>query len=231
MGDSDSGDNGRTLDHVIKLVFEKAVESSPVTIWRYAKLCLKLMAESSPRVELKEPPLLYGPKSDGAQQPLAGPRLLRALLLSRCRTAFDAGPERFDPENVVTISDRTFVKGRLRPIYPSPWQLYMAKKRWYGLMRFIGELWMVGMISEQIVVDCGERLMERAERDEEDGVQAVGIFLMTVGKNLEDQRKETMDGWFERLRIMGKLWRDEPRENMMLIVSQLSTMRVPDNSL
>lgn len=85
-------------------------------------------------------------------------------------------------------------------------------------MRFIGELWMVGMISEQIVVDCGDRLMERAERIEEDGVQAIGVFLMTVGKNLEDQRGETLNGWFERLRNMSELWRDEPRENLMLMV-------------
>lgn len=209
-------DNGRTLDRVVQLVFEKAIESCPNGIWRYADLCMKLMKETSKHVQLKEPPPLYDPGPNRGPI-LAGPRLFSALLLSRCRAAFDAGPERLGVScQEVVRRDRS---GKRISIKPSSYKVWMATRRWCGLMRFIGELWRVEIIAEEIVVACGDKLVEKAEKDEVDGVQALGVFLMTSGKRLEGQQTDFIDDWIDRMKKINEKPREQPREDLMLIVS------------
>lgn len=183
-GESD----GRTLRQVIQLVFEKATDEAH---WApmYAKFCLKMLSNMSNEV-----------KDEGIKDKngnvVAGGNLFRKYLLNRCQEEFEKGwkinlPGRKEGESeeAVMLSDEYYIAAA-------------AKRRGLGLVRFIGELFKLGMLTERIMHECVKKLLDYEGTPEEAEVESLSSLLKTIGKQLdspESKGSSRMDIYFDRI--------------------------------
>lgn len=154
--------DGRILKQVIALIFEKATDEAT---WSavYAKLCAFLDSSLSNEVadqSIKEP--------NG--QPVAGGRLFRRYLLTRCQSDYERGwaqkesataaakgkaaddkakKEAIEKEAEAAGADKeAAIKGA--DFSEEYYAAEKAKRRGLGLVRFIGELFKLGMLKERM---------------------------------------------------------------------------------
>ena len=170
--------DGQTLRLVIKLIFEKAKDEQ---FWStmYAKLCRKLWQDINPEVQDAE---MTG--ADG--KPLSGGLLFRKYLLSRCQEDFKKGRER-----KVDASAAKQQKAGDRHTEDKDYAAAQAAKRQgLGLVKFVGELFKLEMLSTRVIHACIVNLLlaNVVDPDEED-VESLCQLLTTVGAKLEAQPK------------------------------------------
>ena len=78
------------------------------------------------------------------------------------------------------------------------YKLLKAKRRSLGNIRFIGELFKLGMLTEGIMNDCIERLL-KTESDEEN-IECLCLLLTTIGKEVDKPNNAVkMKSYFNRL--------------------------------
>ncbi|KAF9811091.1 hypothetical protein IEO21_06668 [Rhodonia placenta] len=127
--------DGRTLIHIIRLVFEKAM-NEPMYTGLYARLCRTMMEQISPGVQDEQ-------IRDAAGAPIPGGHLFRKCLLIRCQGDFERGFETRDTGKIDLFSST----------------YYAAKQRGLGLIKFIGELFKLQMLTERIMHECIKKLL------------------------------------------------------------------------
>lgn len=82
-------------------------------------------------------------------------------------------------------------------------KLFKAKRRSLGNIRFIGELFKLGMLTEGIMNNCIDRLLKQ-ENDEEN-LECLCRLLSTIGKEVDKQSNAAlMKNYFERLEKITK---------------------------
>ena len=209
VGQSKDESDGRTLRQVIQLTFEKATDEAH---WApmYAKFCKRMLDSMSP--EIKDESI-----RDKQGQVVTGGSLFRKYLLNRCQEEFERGwkvnlPAR--PEGVTVeaamMSDEYYAAAA-------------AKRRGLGLVKFIGELYKLGMLTERIMHECVKKLVDYEGVPEEAEVESLTSLLRTIGYSLDNSDKGhgMMDAYFGRI---GKMI-DTPglpsRLKFMLMVSAL----------
>lgn len=182
--------DGRTLRQVIQLTFEKATDEAH---WAqmYAEFCKRMLESMSP--EIKDENIL-----DKAGNVVVGGALFRKYLLNRCQTEFERGwkmdlpdkPEGESKEEVM-LSDEYYIAAA-------------AKRRGLGLVRFIGELYKLGMLTERIMHQCVHKLVDYEGMPDEAEVESLTSLLKTIGQNLEanDRGVSLMDAYFQRIQAM-----------------------------
>jgi len=192
-GQSKDESDGRTLRQVIQLTFEKATDEAH---WAqmYAEFCKRMLESMSP--EIKDEGIL---SKDG--QVVVGGALFRKYLLNRCQTEFERGwktdvpkkPEG-ESEEAVMLSDEYYIAAA-------------AKRRGLGLVRFIGELYKLGMLTE--------RMPDEAE------IESLTSLLKTIGQNLQSNERggQLMDAYFQRINGMVNTEGLPSRLRFMLMVS------------
>ena len=211
VGQSKHESDGRTLRQVIQLTFEKATDEAH---WAemYANFCKRMQENMSP--EIKDESI----KKDG--KPVVGGGLFRKYLLTRCQAEFERGwkvnlPEEGSSEAKL-MSDEYYVAAA-------------AKRRGLGLVRFIGELYKLGMLTERIMHECVKKLVDYDGMPDEAEVESLTSLLRTIGYNLDnavDERsRQVMDVYFQRINIMMNVDGLPSRLKFMLLVSHLPSMQ------
>ncbi|KAL2800224.1 hypothetical protein BJX66DRAFT_332365 [Aspergillus keveii] len=182
--------DGRTLRQVIQLTFEKATDEAH---WAsiYAKFCKRMLESMS--AEIKDENI-----RDRQGNVVAGGSLFRKYLLNRCQEEFERGwkvnlppkPEGVT-EEVAMMSDEYYTAAA-------------AKRRGLGLVKFIGELYKLGMLTERIMHECVKKLVDYEGVPEEAEVESLTSLLRTIGASLDASEKgpAMMDAYFARIQMM-----------------------------
>lgn len=179
--------DGRSLRQVIQLTFEKATDEAH---WAemYAQFCKRMLESMSPEIQDKN---ILDRKGDV----VVGGSLFRKYLLTRCQTEFERGwkmnlPEKpeGETEEAVMLSDEYYIAAA-------------AKRRGLGLVRFIGELYKLGMLTERIMHECVKKLVDYEGMPDEAEVESLTSLLKTIGQQLDASEKghSMMDAYFARI--------------------------------
>lgn len=206
-GQSKDETDGRTLRQVIQLTFEKATDEAH---WAqmYAEFCKRMLESMSP--EIKDVSIL-----DKKDNVVVGGALFRKYLLTRCQEEFERGwktnlPQKPDgePDEVTMLSDEYYIAAA-------------AKRRGLGLVRFIGELYKLGMLTERIMHECVKKLVDYEGTPDEAEVESLTSLLKTIGQNLDGTPRgvELMNVYFKRIELMIETPDLPSRLNFMLMVS------------
>jgi len=214
--------DGRTLIQVIRLVFEKATDEAA---WSemYARLCRKMMEQISPEVQ-----------DDGIKnaegKPIAGGQLFRKYLLNRCQEDFERGwfaKEATAAAAAAKASDDHATKAANDKKSTEEAELYSeeyyaaqkAKRQGLGLIKFIGELFKLQMLTERIMHECVKKLLGNVENPEEEEIESLCQLLKTVGQLLDTPKARAhMDVYFTRMKELGKSLNVSSRMQFMLQV-------------
>ncbi|KAJ1731646.1 hypothetical protein LPJ61_002432 [Coemansia biformis] len=172
--------DGRIMRHLIMLVFQKATDEPP---WAemYARLCHKLILNTSDNVQD------HSLTRNGEH--MAGGYLVRKYLLTKCQEDFERG---WRVEIPMDIESSEY------------YDAIQIKRRGLGLVKFIGELFLLDVLTLRIMHECVKRLLASYEMPEEEETESLAKLLTTVGKKLEDDvsSKSLMDVYFARIQTM-----------------------------
>ncbi|OXV08971.1 hypothetical protein Egran_03264 [Elaphomyces granulatus] len=182
--------DGRTLRQVIQLTFEKATDEAH---WApmYAKFCKRMLESMSP--DIKDENI-----RDKSGNVVTGGSLFRKYLLNRCQEEFERGwkvnlPGRPEgvTEEVAMMSDEYYTAAA-------------AKRRGLGLVKFIGELYKLGMLTERIMHECVKKLVDYEGVPDVAEVESLTSLLRTIGASLDssDKGRLMMDAYFNRIHLM-----------------------------
>ncbi|KAJ5149873.1 hypothetical protein N7448_001451 [Penicillium atrosanguineum] len=182
--------DGRTLRQCIQLVFEKATDEAH---WApmYAKFCKRMLESMS--LDIKDENI-----RDKNGNVVAGGNLFRKYLLNRCQEEFERGwklnlPEKPEgvTEEIAMLSDEYYVAAA-------------AKRRGLGLVKFIGELYKLGMLTERIMHECVKKLVDYEGMPDEAEVESLTSLLRTIGSSLDASERghAMMDAYFARINLM-----------------------------
>ncbi|KAH8548386.1 armadillo-type protein [Umbelopsis sp. PMI_123] len=176
--------DGKTLRVVIQLVFEKATDESQFAqMW--AQLCRKMLDNISSDIRDEN-------VKDNKGQYVTGSNLFRKYLLNRCQEDFERGWKGKLPDMPDTDS------GMLSDEY---YAAVKAKRQGLGLIRLIGELFKLQMLTERIMHECIKKLLSNVSDPEEEETESLCKLMTTVGKDLDHPKaKGWMDIYFERIK-------------------------------
>ncbi|KAJ7503006.1 ARM repeat-containing protein [Mycena galericulata] len=226
---SEKEKDGRTLIQVIRLVFEKATDEAT---WSemYARLCRKMMEQISPKVQ-----------DDGIKnnegKPIAGGQLFRKYLLNRCQEDFERGwvakeataaaaaTKAMEDKAAKAANDKSTADGEASGEAGDEIVLYSdeyyaaqkAKRQGLGLIKFIGELFKLQMLTERIMHECVKKLLGNVENPEEEEIESLCKLISTVGLLLDTPKARAhMDVYFSRMKELGKSNNVSSRMQFML---------------
>jgi translation initiation factor 4G len=230
--------DGRTLIQVIKLVFEKATDEATFSEM-YARLCRKMMEQISPKVQ-----------DDGIKnaegKPFAGGQLFRKYLLNRCQEDFERGwvakeataaaaASKATEDQAIKEANEKTKGGEESELYSEEYYAASkAKRRGLGLIRFIGELFKLQMLTERIMHECIKKLLGNVENPEEEEIESLCKLLTTVGSLLDTQKARAhLDVYFSRMRELTK--NKNVNSRMMFMLQDVIDLRerkwIPRNTV
>lgn len=207
---SEQEKDGRTLIQVIRLVFEKATDEAA---WSemYARLCRKMMERISAKVQ-----------DDGITntegKPIAGGQLFRKYLLNRCQEDFERGWAAKEATAAAAVSKgaedeavKESNKGKdgeddeVALYSDEYYAAQKAKRQGLGLIKFIGELFKLQMLTERIMHECVKKLLGNVDNPEEEEIESLCKLLSTVGAILDvPKARAHMDIYFSRMKELTK---------------------------
>ena len=215
--------NGWTLHRVIQLLFENAIRKAA---WSemYAHLCRKMMEQISPEV-----------RDDGIKnnegEPIGGSQLFRKYLLNRCQDDFERGRaakeatatlKSMDGEVSKAVNDKMKADRKDGGSVQYSEEYYAAQKaRGQGLclIKFIGELFKMQMLTERIMHECVKKLLGNVDNPKEEEIESLCTHLATVGSLLDTPKARAhLDVYFSRMRELAKDPGLTPRMQFMLQV-------------
>ncbi|KAL5512629.1 hypothetical protein ACEPAG_3282 [Sanghuangporus baumii] len=219
---SENEKDGRTLIQVIRLVFEKATDEAA---WSemYARLCRKMMEQISPNVQ-----------DDGIRnaegKPITGGLLFRKYLLNRCQEDFERGwsaKETTAAAAKVKETEDQAVKnanetnkgedGEISLYSEEYYAAQKAKRQGLGLIKFIGELYKLQMLTERIMHECIKKLLSNVDNPEEEEIESLCKLLTTVGQALDTSKaRGHMDVYFTRMKELARSSNVSSRMQFML---------------
>ncbi|KAI0943850.1 hypothetical protein AcV7_001829 [Taiwanofungus camphoratus] len=230
--------DGRTLIQVIRLVFKHATDEAT---WSemYARLCRKMMEQISSKVQ-----------DDGIKsaegKPIAGGQLFRKYLLNRCQkdfkrgwvakevTAAAAAATKASEDQAVKAAAEKNNTAEESVFLDEYYAAQKAKRQGLGLIKFIGELFKLQMLTERIMHECVKKLLGNVENPEEEEIESLCKLLTTVGKLLDTQKARAhMDVYFSRMRKLAKNPNVNSRTQFMLqdVIELRERNWVPRNAI
>lgn len=212
--------DGQTLRQVIALIFEKATDEAQ---WSemYARLCRKIMEKLDPNIQDEN-------IKTSDDKPVTGGQLFRKYLINRCQEDYERGWAQKDAAAAAAKSKEAEDRAKLelnekqtadakeaeaRGEKPADkeaelmsdeyYEAQKAKRRGLGLVRFIGELFKLLMITEKIMHICIQRLLANAQDPEEEEIESLCKLLSTIGKQLDTGKNQSyVDIYFQRMKEM-----------------------------
>ncbi|CAN6623676.1 eukaryotic initiation factor 4F subunit p150 [Trichomonascus vanleenenianus] len=176
--------DGRTLRQVLELTFAKATDE-PHWSSMYARFCALMMSSVDDNIEddsIKD--------KDG--NPVRGGALFRKYLLSRCQEEFERGWTDQMPIN----EDGSKMEAEL--MSDEYYAAVAAKRRGLGLIRFIGELFLLKLLSDRIIHTCINKLLS-ANDTSEATIESLCKLMTTVGALIDVKHKELVDIYFVKM--------------------------------
>uniref|UniRef100_T2MEM1 Eukaryotic translation initiation factor 4 gamma 1 n=1 Tax=Hydra vulgaris TaxID=6087 RepID=T2MEM1_HYDVU len=179
-------DTKEKLEIAIDLIFEKAV-SEPVFSVAYANLCHRL-------IDCFKQPMTDSSTPNGTIT-------FRRILLNKCQKEFDKDSS--DEKLLEEDKGRTFDTEAESKLWKADLDQreILNRRRMLGNIRFIGELFKLKMISENIMHDCVIKLL-KCEKVEsaEDQLECLCKLLATIGKDLDHPKaKFRVDQYFAQM--------------------------------
>ncbi|KAG1746341.1 ARM repeat-containing protein [Suillus lakei] len=222
--------DGRTLIQVIRLVFERAI-NEPAWSEMHARLCQKMMEQISLEVQDDEI------KNSGGK-PIAGGQLFRKYLLNQCQEYFERGwfaKEVIAATTAAQASDDHATKAAHENMGTEETELYFdeyyaaenVRRQRLGLIKFIGELFKLQMLTERIMHECVKKLLGNVENSQEEEIESLCQLLKTVGQLLDTPKARAhMNAYFTRMKELGRSLNVSSRMQFMLQdVSELRDRR------
>ncbi|AJS05152.1 Tif4632p [Saccharomyces cerevisiae YJM1478] len=181
-------DDGETLKIVIEQIFHKACDE-PHWSSMYAQLCGKVVKDLDPNIKDKE--------NEGKN----GPKLVLHYLVARCHEEFEKGwadklpaGEDGNPLEPEMMSDEYYIAAA-------------AKRRGLGLVRFIGYLYCLNLLTGKMMFECFRRLMKDLNNDpSEETLESVIELLNTVGEQFEHDKFVTPQATLEGSVLLDNLF-------------------------
>ncbi|KAL3470182.1 hypothetical protein BJX99DRAFT_56801 [Aspergillus californicus] len=197
--------DGRTLRQVIQLTFEKATDEAH---WAsiYARFCKAMLESMSP--DIKDENI-----RDRNGTIVTGGSLFRKYLLNRCQEEFERGWKVNLPEKPEGVTEEAAMMS------DEYYKAAAAKRRGLGLVKFIGELYKLGMLTERIMHECVKKLVDYEGVPDEAEVESLTSLLRTIGASLDASEKghAMMDAYFARITLMNQTPNLPSRLNFMLL--------------
>jgi translation initiation factor 4G len=174
--------NEERLSGVIKLFFEKALDE-PMYAATYAQMCQALAT--------KQVVSSTDPKESVS---------FRKLLLSRCQKVFqkdsdiliDVDNKRKEVQKAETKEKKKILQTELNALVERNRRITL------GNIKFIGELYKVGNITENVIHSCIQRLIQTPS--DEEAIESLCRLLTTIGKGLENHKNiGIMNSYFQAL--------------------------------
>lgn len=211
--------DGATLIQVNKLVFEKATNDS---MWSemYARLCKKMMEKISWNVQEDS-------AANSAGKPITGGQLLRKYVLNRCQEDFGRVWDIKEATAGAYAARHQTAKnviGNLKvgevAIYPDKhYAALKARRQGLGLVKFIGELFKLHILTERLVHEYIKKLLSKAESLGEEEIESLCELLTTVGGTLDTKKaRKHMDIYFGRMAELAKNPNIDSRTQHILLV-------------
>lgn len=180
--------DGATLKIVIEEIFMKATDE-PYWSSMYAQLCGKVVKELDPSVEDQESPGKIGPK------------LVLHYLVVRCHTEFQKGWT----DKLPTNPDGSPLEPEM--MSDEYYEAAKAKRRGLGLVRFIGFLYRLKLLTGKMMFECFRRLMkDLTDKPSEEVLESVCELLGTVGEQFEDDSYTSGDKHLEGSFLLDSLF-------------------------
>jgi len=164
-------DSQDKLSICMELVFEKAVDEPSFSV-AYAQMC-KVM-------QMKQVPIEGGKEGEFVN--------FRKLLISRCQKEFEKDyMESLDRDKYKADMAEATTKDEMKKIKAVFMQMEMKlRRRSLGNIRFIGELYKLGMLTARIMHECVKKLLKLTD---EESLECLCRLLTTVGKDLDEETK------------------------------------------
>lgn len=162
-----------TIKKIIQLTFEKACDE-PFWSEMYAKFCAKICTNIQNNV-IDETIVL----KDGTH-PSGGP-LARRLLISTCQTEYEKGWTDKLPTNI----DGTSLEPEM--MSDEYYEMATTKRRGLGLVKFIGHLYNLGMLNDQVIFVCLRDQCKNFVDPSEDILENLVQLVKTVGLKLDSE--------------------------------------------
>ncbi|KAI1791195.1 armadillo-type protein, partial [Ganoderma leucocontextum] len=233
---SEKEKDGRTLIQVIRLIFEKATDEATLSEM-YARLCRKMMEQISPNVHDDSIKNAKG-------KPIGGGQLFHKYLLNCCQEEFERGW--VAPEADATAVATKVTEGSAAEVSAEQdegWEgvLYadesdaaqIAKPQGVGVIRFIGELFKLQMLSGRIMHEWIKKLLGNVESPVEE-IERLCTLVTTVGQVLDTPKARAhVDVYFSRMEELTKSPKVNPRIQFMLqdIIELRERKWIPRNQL
>jgi translation initiation factor 4G len=185
-----AGSNREVLSGAILLIFEKAIDEAKYS-FMYGRLCLKL-----------------NDLATNFEDPNSKTTTFRRLLLSKCKGEFE---NRTKIVSTNEQDDLSSERSEYRDVF---------RRKMLGNVKFIGELFKLGMLHEAVVHQCIKQLLEKRRSLPElcDNIECVCNLLYTVGYLLDtDKAKSWMDKYFERMEVLSRTNDFPPRIRFMIM--------------
>ncbi|KAH8115352.1 armadillo-type protein [Phellopilus nigrolimitatus] len=211
---SESEKDGHTLIQVIRLAFEQATNEAR---WSemYARLCRKMMEQISPDVQ-----------DDGIRnsegKPITGGLLKTSSADGSRRNLLPLPPQRKANEDqalkVESEKEENKESGETPQFSEEYYAAQKAKRQGLGLVKFIGELFKLQMLTERIMHECIKKLLSNVNNPEEEEIESLCKLLSTVGQSLDTSKaRGHMDVYFSRMKELAKSSNVSSRMQFMLL--------------
>lgn len=168
-----------TIKQTISLTFQKACDE-PYWSEMYAKWCAKMTTNILPEITDESSTLKDGTHPSGGA-------LARRVLLTTCQVEYEKG-----------WSDKLPTNPDGSPLEPEMmsdeyYAMAAAKRRGLGLVKFIGHLYNLNMLNDQVIYVCLKDQCSNVTDPSEDSLENLAQLIKTVGPKLDaNDRTKTM---------------------------------------
>lgn len=164
-------------------------------------------------------------------KPIAGGQLFRKYLLNRCQEDFERGwvakeataaaaAAKASQDEAAKAANEQSKEGGAEEVALYSEEYYAAqkaKRQGLGLIKFIGELFKLQMLTERIMHECVKKLLGNVENPEEEEIESLCKLLTTVGASLDTPKARAhMDVYFSRMKELTKSQNVSSRMQFML---------------
>ena len=163
-------------------------------------------------------PLVQDRGSRNAEgKPIAGGQLFRKYLLNRCQDDFERGW--MEKEETAVAATRVVEHQAAAKAANDLIKDEDKAKQWQGLIKFLGELFKLQMLTQGIMHECVKKLLTNVEASEEVEIVGLCTLLTSIGDILDTPKARAhMDVYFSRMKQLVENQSVSPRMQFMLQV-------------
>mmetsp|Transcript_9337 Transcript_9337/g.11288 ORF Transcript_9337/g.11288 Transcript_9337/m.11288 type:complete len:1040 (+) Transcript_9337:242-3361(+) len=183
-------DNAKTVREIISLTFAKACDE-PYWSSMYAQFCAKMCTQMSDEIKDVNICLKNGEFAKGGD-------LARRILLTTCQTEYEKGWT----DKLPTNADGTPLEPEM--MSDEYYIMAAAKRRGLGLVKFIGHLYILNMLNDQVILLCLRDQSSNTKDPSEDSLENLTQLVNTVGARLEttDKNRAVLNFVFDNIQTI-----------------------------